>query len=69
LKGSSDIANTYYDANAKVFGVFQADMTAYVAPGKPQKINIIADYVNEDLTDFLKVSTADGVGDSRESSD
>jgi leucyl aminopeptidase len=54
LKGSSDIANTYYDANAKVFGVFQADMTAYVAPGKPQKINIIADYVNEDLTDFLK---------------
>lgn len=55
LRGSSDIANTYQEANAKVFGVFQADMTAYVAPGKPKQINIITDYVNKDLTRFLTV--------------
>eukprot|EP00029_Vermamoeba_vermiformis_P001811 TRINITY_DN12029_c0_g1_i1.p1 TRINITY_DN12029_c0_g1~~TRINITY_DN12029_c0_g1_i1.p1 ORF type:complete len:374 (-),score=74.17 TRINITY_DN12029_c0_g1_i1:47-1168(-) len=54
LRGSSDIANTYHEADAKVFGVFQADMTAYVAPGKPQLINIIGDYVNADLVNFLK---------------
>jgi len=57
LKGSAAIANAYADKKAKVYGVFQADMTAYVAPGKPKKINIITDYVNRDLTSFLKVST------------
>ncbi len=55
LKGSAAIADTYYKADAKVFAVFQADMTAYTAPGKPQQLNIIGDYVNKDLTNFLKV--------------
>ncbi len=36
-------------------GVYHVEMSGYVAPGNDKQITILEDYVNQPLTNFLKV--------------
>jgi leucyl aminopeptidase len=48
------VANKYQDDGVAVFSMMQLDMTFYTKPGTTPSFGIITDYVNADLTAFLK---------------
>jgi len=57
LRGSMDIANSYQSDQINVVSMLQLDMTMY--PGGAGKIGVVNDYVDKDLTSFLrKIITA-----------
>jgi leucyl aminopeptidase len=55
LWGSQAISTEYKKKNVKVVGMVQFDMTGFMKKG--DHIGIITDYVDKDLTNFLKVLT------------
>jgi len=55
LWGSQAIANYYQSNSIVVYAQMQLDMTMFVKQGTTESIGIITDYVNAQLTDFLKV--------------
>lgn len=52
LRGSQDVAAQYKKLNKKVMAVLHFDMTGY--RGKSDSMGVITDYVDKDLTKFLK---------------
>lgn len=54
LLGSMAVASSYQNNDINVFSMMQLDMTFYTKPGTTPKFGIITDYVNNDLTTFLK---------------
>lgn len=58
LLGSQAIFKAYHESNKPVKAMIQQDMTGYVArtlaEGKPESVGVITDYVNADLTEFIK---------------
>jgi leucyl aminopeptidase len=53
LRGSQDIASQYQTLGLPVYSQLQLDMTFYTGNNEP-KIGIITDYVNSELTEFLR---------------
>jgi len=53
LLGSQDIAKDYKKKSRSVVAAMQFDMTMH--PGNDRQINLISDYTNKELTDFVKV--------------
>jgi len=62
LRGSMDIASRYQQQGIKVVGMMQLDMTMY--HGTTNKMGIVTDFVNLDLTKFLRtlVTTYSDIG-------
>ncbi|KAK4942283.1 Leucine aminopeptidase 1 [Elasticomyces elasticus] len=58
LLGSQAIFKSYHENDIPVKAMIQQDMTGYVArtlaEGKPESVGVITDYVNADLTEFIK---------------
>ncbi|KAK5197235.1 Leucine aminopeptidase 1 [Exophiala xenobiotica] len=58
LLGSQAIFKSYHESEKSVKAMIQQDMTGYVAQtlahGKPESVGVITDYVNADLTEFIK---------------
>lgn len=58
LLGSQAIFKSYHESEKEVKAMIQQDMTGYVAQtlanGKPESVGVITDYVNADLTEFIK---------------
>lgn len=54
LRGSQAIASSYQKAGVAVYSQMQLDMTFYVKPGTIPTFGIITDYVNADLTNFIR---------------
>lgn len=63
LRGSGEIANLYKKEGKKVLSVLQIDMTGFA--GSAKNMYFVDDYVNKDLTDFLKrlIGEYNGPGD------
>ncbi|EXJ92823.1 leucyl aminopeptidase [Capronia epimyces CBS 606.96] len=58
LLGSQAIFKSYHENKKDVKAMIQQDMTGYVeqtlAHGKPESVGVITDFVNPDLTEFIK---------------
>lgn len=54
LLGSQAVANAYKARGQKVRAMIQLDMTAYVKPGTAERIGVIQDFVDPDLTAFVE---------------
>ncbi|KAL6244250.1 Leucine aminopeptidase 1 [Rhinocladiella similis] len=58
LLGSQAIFKSYHDSQKSIKAMIQQDMTGYVeqtlAHGKPESVGVITDFVNADLTEFIK---------------
>lgn len=58
LLGSQDIFSHYEKEGREVVAMLQQDMTGYIQKtldaGKPESIGVITDYVDKDLTEFIK---------------
>jgi leucyl aminopeptidase len=54
LRGSQDIAAKYQKDGKVVYSMMQLDMTLYTKSGTTPQVGIITDYVNADLTAFLR---------------
>lgn len=58
LLGSQAIFSAYEKAGKDVKAMFQQDMTGYIhntiAAGKKESVGVITDYVNPELTEFIK---------------
>ncbi|KAL1917653.1 uncharacterized protein VTP21DRAFT_4046 [Calcarisporiella thermophila] len=54
LLGSQQIAYSYRNASKKIAGQLQIDMTGYVAPGQPEAFGVVTDYVDAELSAFLR---------------
>ena len=58
LLGSQAIFKSYHENDVAVKAMIQQDMTGYVArtlaEGKPESVGVITDFVNADLTEFIK---------------
>ncbi|RMZ88111.1 hypothetical protein DV736_g4660, partial [Chaetothyriales sp. CBS 134916] len=58
LLGSSAIFKSYSEANRDVKAMIQQDMTGYIdktiEAGEPESVGVITDYVDPDLTAFIK---------------
>ncbi|EHY59998.1 Leucine aminopeptidase 1 [Exophiala dermatitidis] len=58
LLGSQAIFKSYSEAQKEVKAMIQQDMTGYIeqtlAHGKPESVGVITDFVNPDLTEFIK---------------
>lgn len=59
LLGSQAVFSSYEKQGASVIAMLQQDMTGYVKKtidaGSPEALGVITDFVDEDLTDFIKV--------------
>jgi len=55
LRGSQAIANQYQKDGTPVYAMLQLDMTYYVKPGTNPTFGVFTDYVNADLTRFLRL--------------
>jgi len=55
LWGSQAIANTYQANGVPVYSDMQLDMTMYAPPGMEPTFGIVTDFVNANLTNFVKV--------------
>ncbi|PBK72440.1 Zn-dependent exopeptidase [Armillaria solidipes] len=53
LLGSQDIADSYADDNIDVLAFMELDMSGYFKPGTKEVMAIQADYIDDDLNDFL----------------
>jgi len=53
LLGSQAVANSYKALGKKVYAMMQLDMTIY--PGRIPRIGIVQDFVNSNLTNFVKI--------------
>ncbi|KAJ3239240.1 Leucine aminopeptidase 1 [Chytriomyces hyalinus] len=59
LLGSQKVAAQYKSDGRQIAGMYQCDMTGYVPKGRDPVVAIVTDFVDPDLTDFLrKVATA-----------
>lgn len=58
LLGSQDIFSYYEREDREVVAMLQQDMTGFVQKtldgGRPESVGVITDYVDEDLTEFIK---------------
>ncbi|KIX02867.1 uncharacterized protein Z518_08810 [Rhinocladiella mackenziei CBS 650.93] len=58
LLGSQAIFKSYHESQKEVKAMIQQDMTGYVeqtlAHGQPESVGVITDYVNANLTEFVK---------------
>lgn len=54
LLGSQDIASKYQKDKKVVYSMMQLDMTFYTKSGTTPQFGIVTDYVNADLTAFLR---------------
>jgi leucyl aminopeptidase len=55
LRGSQAIATQYQKQGVPVYAMLQLDMTFYVKPGTKATFGVFTDYVNADLTRFLRL--------------
>ncbi|KAF8936831.1 hypothetical protein EDD21DRAFT_374480 [Dissophora ornata] len=55
LLGSQDVAKSYEKKGVEVLAMMQNDMTGYVGPKTVESYGIVVDYVDEELTDLLKI--------------
>ncbi|ETV74140.1 hypothetical protein H257_11105 [Aphanomyces astaci] len=62
LRGSRAVAAEYAKANTSVYAQMQQDMTGYVRPGTTPVVNLISDFINENLNTFLEMLIATYVG-------
>ncbi|RHZ10814.1 hypothetical protein DYB37_011163, partial [Aphanomyces astaci] len=62
LQGSKAVAEEYANARTAVYAQMQLDMTGYVRPGTTPVVNLISDYINENLNTFLETLVATYVG-------
>lgn len=53
LLGSQDIADSYADDNIDVLAFMELDMSGYFKPGTKEVMALQADYIDDDLNDFL----------------
>ncbi|KAK7047642.1 hypothetical protein VNI00_006410 [Paramarasmius palmivorus] len=54
LLGSQEIATSYDEAGIDVKAMIQFDMSGYFKPGSQEVIAMESDYIDEELTDFVK---------------
>ncbi|KAI4294264.1 Zn-dependent exopeptidase [Schizophyllum commune Tattone D] len=54
LLGSQDIATKYAEDGKEIKAFMELDMSGYFAPGSKEVFALEADYIDEDLNDFLK---------------
>lgn len=54
LKGSGEVARKWKAEGRQVRGMLMADMTAWVPSGNKPRIVVIEDYVNANLTGFVR---------------
>jgi len=55
LRGSQAMAKKYQQDGIAVYAMLQLDMTFYVKPGTKATFGVFTDYVNSDLTRFLRL--------------
>ncbi|CCE65124.1 hypothetical protein TPHA_0J03040 [Tetrapisispora phaffii CBS 4417] len=55
LLGSLDVFSRYASEHKRVVAMLQQDMTGYVQDPENEHVGVITDYVNSELTDFIKV--------------
>jgi len=54
LRGSQDIANSYYLEDENVVAMLQLDMTGYIRPGTSPTIGVVTDFTDATLTRFVR---------------
>ncbi|KZT62398.1 Zn-dependent exopeptidase [Calocera cornea HHB12733] len=54
LLGSQAVASTYAQRGINIHSMIQLDMTAWVKKGTREEIGIVTDYVDADLTQFIR---------------
>jgi Zn-dependent M28 family amino/carboxypeptidase len=54
LLGSQAVFTNYKNSGKVVKAMLQQDMTGYVKPGVKEAVGVITDYVDADLTNFIK---------------
>ncbi|EJT97610.1 peptidase [Dacryopinax primogenitus] len=54
LLGSQAVAQSYAQENVNIHSMVQFDMTAWVKRGTREEIGIVTDYVDADLTEFIR---------------
>lgn len=54
LLGSADVAREYAKERRRVLSMMQFDMTGYVKPGTDERVGVMVDHVDAELTTFLR---------------